>query len=150
MKDTAIVILAAVFVAGFTCHAEPATTPIRKAVVICFNGKLDSGNSCSSTCFQPDGTLFLSGKMTCGWPGKVSEIKWRFLRRKGSADEYEFTRRFPADKPECKTETRTVEFSTERAIVFKDASQVIVIDRPKAKDGADPTVCGDGKPAPQP
>ena len=137
MTDTAKLILAVMLVACCTCGAEPATSPTNKAVVICFNGKLDSGNYCSGTCFQPDGTLHPTGKMTCGWPGKVSEIQWRFLRRKGNADVYEFTRRFPSDKPESKTENKTVEFSAERTIIFEDIFQVIVIQSPKVKDGAE-------------
>jgi hypothetical protein len=137
MTDTARLILAVMLGACFTCSAEPAASPTNKAVVICFNGKMDSGSFCSSTCFQPDGTLHPTGKMTCGFLGKVSEIEWRFLRRKGNADVYAFTRRFPANKPESKTEHQTVVFSGDKAIVFEDTFQVIVIQGPKAKEKAE-------------
>ena len=91
-----------------------------------------------------------TGKMTCGLPGKVSEVEWRFLQRKGNVDVYEFSRRFPADKAESKTENKTVGFRGARVIVFEDTFQVIVIQSPRVKDGAEPSVGGDGEPAPQP
>jgi hypothetical protein len=130
MTDTARLILAVMLGACFTCSAEPAASPTNKAVVICFNGKMDSGISCS-------GTLNSTGKMTSGLRGKVSEIEWRFLRRKGNADVYAFTRLFPADKAESKTEHKTVEFSGDRVTVFEDTFQVIVIQGPKAKEKAE-------------
>ena len=113
--------------------ADPSTTasPRFKARVVCFNGKLDSGSSCAGTSFQPDGTLHPKGKMTCGYPGKVSELEWSFVERRGTNDVYQFTRRFPSDTPAPGTTSKTVEFSDRRVIVFDDQAQVIVIEPPK-------------------
>ena len=107
------------------------TSPRFKARVVCFNGKLDSGSSCASTCFQPDGTLHTKGSMTCGFPGKLSEIEWSFVERRGTNDVYRFTRRFPSDTAAAGTTSKTVEFSNGRVVVFEDKVQVVVIEPPK-------------------
>jgi hypothetical protein len=106
------------------------TSPRFKARVVCFNGKLDSGCSCASTCFQPDGTLHTQGSMTCGFPGKVSEIEWSFVERRGPNDVYRFTRRFPSDTAAAGTTSKTVEFGESRVVVFEDQVQVVVIEPP--------------------
>jgi len=111
--------------------APPKTTPRFKAQVTCFNGKLDSGSSCSGTSFQPDGTLHAKGRMTCGFPGKVSEIEWSFVERRGDKDVYRFIRRFPADTAAADTTGKTVEFSDRRVLVFEDKFQALVIEPPK-------------------
>ncbi len=114
--------------------AQAATklSPRFKARVICFNGKLDSGSSCSVANFQPDGAQHAKGKMTCGFPGKVSVVAWSFVEHRGSNDVYHFTRRFPSDAAAVTTTTKTVEFSNRRVVVFEDSAQAIVIE-PVAK-----------------
>jgi hypothetical protein len=122
---------------SLTCfHLAAADAPVKtspqfKARVTCFNGKLDSGASCSTTCFQPDGTLHGKGKMTCGFPGQVSEVEWSFIERRGTNDVYRFTRRFPSDTAAATTTTRSVSFSDRRVIVFEDRFQAVVIEPPK-------------------
>jgi hypothetical protein len=110
--------------------APTKTSPRFKARVACFNGKLDSGSSCAGANFQPDGALHPKGKMTCGFPGKVSQIEWSFIERRGTNDIYRFTRRFPSDTPAPGTTTKTVEFSDRRVVVFEDKFQAIVIEPP--------------------
>jgi hypothetical protein len=105
--------------------------PRHKAVITCFNGKIDSGSRCSASCFQPDGTLFKTGTMTCGWPGKVSEIKWTFIGRRGDKDAYRISRRFPVDAPATTTTQKEVEFAGDRVKVFEDESQCIIMDKPR-------------------
>src|SRR5438270_6576788 len=111
--------------------APAQASPRFKARVACFNGQLDSGSSCASTCFQPDGALHATGKMTCGFPGQVSEIEWSFVERRGTNDVYRFTRRFPFDTAAASTTTKTVEFSDSRVVVFEDKFQAITIEPPK-------------------
>ena len=105
--------------------------PRFKAHIICFNGKVDSRSSCSTTNFQPDGTLHATGKMTCGKAGQVSEVEWSLLERRGDREVYRFTRRFPSDTAAVSTTTKDVEFSDDRVIVFEDDYQVVVIEPPK-------------------
>jgi hypothetical protein len=111
--------------------APAKTAPRFKARVICFNGKLDSGSSCSGVNFQPDGPLHATGKMSCGFPGQVSEIEWSFIERRGPKDVYRFTRRFPSDTPTPSTTNKTVEFNNSRVVVFEDQFQAVVIEPPK-------------------
>jgi hypothetical protein len=115
----------------FAADAPAKASPRFKARVVCFNGKLDSGSSCAGNNFQPDGKVHPTGKMTCGFPGKVSEIEWSFVEQRGPADVYKFTRRFPSDTSAVNTTTKTVEFSDSRVIVFEDKFQVIVLEPPK-------------------
>jgi hypothetical protein len=111
--------------------APAKVSPRFQARVACFNGKLDSDSSCTSTCFQPDGALHAKGKMTCGFPGQVSEIEWSFVERQGSKDVYRFTRRFPSDTAAASSTSKTVKFSDSRVVVFEDKVQAVVIEPPK-------------------
>ena len=116
-----------------TGQANPAPSksesqPRHKVSVTCFNGKIDSGSLCSTGLYQADGTLHKAGKMTCGYPGKTSEIEYAFVGRRGDKDIYAFTRRFPLGTPEMTTTRREVEFSGDRVKVFEDESQCIVIE----------------------
>jgi hypothetical protein len=110
-----------------------AKSPPRfKALVTCFNGKVDSGSSCSVTCFQPDGVLHpKGGPLKCGYPGQVSEVEWTFVERRGGKDVYRFTRVFSSDSVTATTTSKTVEFSDSRVVVFEDKFQVIVMEPPK-------------------
>lgn len=105
--------------------------PQLKARIVCFNGKIDSGSSCSTTNFQADGALRATGNMTCGFPGRVSALEWSFVERRGAGDVYRFTRRFPSDTAAVSTADKTVEFRDGRVIVFEDEFQVVVIEPPK-------------------
>jgi hypothetical protein len=107
------------------------TSPRFKACVVCFNGALDYGSSCTATCFQPDGILHPTGKVTCGLSGKVSEIEWTFVERRNEKDLYQFTRLFPSDTAAPSTTSKIVEFSDSRVVVFEDKFQAIVIEPPK-------------------
>lgn len=111
----------------------PAKSPPRfKALVICFNGKADSGNSCSVACFQPDGNLHSKGgPLKCGSPGQISAVEWTFVEQRGSRDVYRFKRVFPFDTADSATTSKTVEFSGSRVVVFEDKFQVIVMESPK-------------------
>src|ERR1017187_4856561 len=128
MKTRLVILLVATLIG---LHCQAADTPRYKACVACFNGKLDSGSSCSMTCFQSDGTLHATGKMTCGISGQVSEIEWSFVERRGNKDVYRFTRRFPADTEAPTTTSKSVEFFDSRVVVFQDKFQVVVIEPPK-------------------
>jgi len=107
--------------------------PRFKALIVCFNGKVDSGSSCSGANFQPDGTIHAKGKLTCGYPGRVSEIEWAFVEQRGDKDAYQFTRRFPADTAATTTTTKIIEFSERRVVVFEDEFQAVVIGPPENK-----------------
>lgn len=116
-------------VLGMAADAPVKTpAPRFKARITCFNGKVDSGSSCSGTNFQPDGVLHAKGKMNCGFPGQVSEIEWSFVERRGARDVYRFSRRFPSDAATAGTTSKTIEFSDSRVVVFEDKAQVIVIE----------------------
>jgi hypothetical protein len=104
--------------------------PRHKAVIVCFNGKDQSGSLCSVSNFQPDGTFFKMGKLTCGYPAKVSEIEWTFIGRREGKDTYRFTRRFPIDAALTTTAQKEIEFAGNRVKVFEDDSQCIVMEKP--------------------
>ena len=111
--------------------APAKSSPRFKALVTCFIGTVDSGHSCSVTCFQPDGTLHPKAKMWCGIPGQVSEVEWAFVERRGNKDVYRFTRVFPFDTAAASTTSKTVEFSDSRVVVFEDKFQVVVMEPSK-------------------
>ena len=129
LLSLATVSLTCFFLVG--ADAPVKASPRFKARVACFNGKLDSGSSCATTCYQPDGALHAKGKMTCGYPGQVSEVEWSFVEHRGTNDVYRFTRRFPSDTAAASTTSKTVEFSDSRVVVFEDRFQAVVIEPPK-------------------
>jgi len=68
-----------------------------------------------------------------GHPGAVSELSGKFLRSTRAGDEYEFTRKFPADAADpadIKTTTKTVVYAGQPLTVFEDDAQRIVIYPP--------------------
>jgi hypothetical protein len=117
--------------APFAGSAADANLPHLRAEIICHNGKLDTGSSCTSNAPKPGNPPGKNGKMTCGFPGKVSEITWSFVERRDGKDVYDFTRRFPIKSEHTATQTKQVHFAGKRVIVFEDKDQVIVIQSPK-------------------
>jgi len=81
-----------------------------------------------STHFVSIGDFHAKGKITCGFPGQVSEIEWLFVERRNDKDVYRFTRRFPSDTPATSTTHKTVEFSDTRVVVFEDQKQATIIE----------------------
>jgi hypothetical protein len=69
--------------------------------------------------------------MSCGWVGQVSEIEWKFVRRQGGKDVYEFKRRFPIETPKVETSSKEVQFEGKRVTIFEDKFWCIVIDGPR-------------------
>ena len=130
-KTSQLLLAALLAVACLAAESPPKSKPHIKAVVTCFNGKLDSGSYCCATCFQPDGTLHRTGKMTCGWSDTVSEVEWSFVGTRGTNDVYRFTRRFPSDTPAAAATSKLIEFGGSRVTVFEDKHQVIVMEGPK-------------------
>jgi hypothetical protein len=130
-KPSQLLFAALLAVACLAAGSPPKSKPHLKAVVTCFNGKLDSGSYCSVACFQPDGTLHRTGKMTCGWSGRVSEVEWSFVETRGTNDVYRFARRFPSDTPSAASTSKLIEFGGSRVTVFEDQQQVIVMEGPK-------------------
>ena len=110
--------------------AVPGTWPRFKVRVTCFNGAPDVSSFGSGTSYGANGTLYYEGKMTCGVPGRVSEITWHFAQQRGEKDVYFLTRRFPIDGASVDTSSKEVEVSTQRVIVFQDEHQTIVIEPP--------------------
>ena len=136
MKYFAFIILFAGLVPVLSSVAEtPALSgPRYVAAVTCFNGKLDSGSSCSTKPTQepaPDPKVKVSRGMTCGFAGKVSELQWEYVGQRGAADLYRIARRFPSDTPSARTATNTIAFTGKRVTVFEDADQVVVMETPK-------------------
>lgn len=136
MRSFAFIIGIAFTVAWSFAAAETNSVPRYVAVVTCFNGKVDSGSSCSMTPEESkhDANVKIDRGLTCGLPGKVSEIHWKFVGHQGPADVYQVSRRFPADKPEAATVTNSVLYFGKRVAAFQDKDQVIVMEPPKKKE----------------
>lgn len=131
VKFTIYTIFIFLFTAIVAATAEDSVSPQFRAAIVCYNGKLDSGSSCAVNPASAGQPLAKSGKMTCGFPGRASEITWSFVERRDGNDVYSFTRRFPIETPETATETKQIKFGGERLTVFEDKFQVIVIQSPK-------------------
>jgi hypothetical protein len=132
------IILPALAVLAFVTQTEAqekTARPALKAVITCYNGKIDTGSHCSTTNFQQDGTTFpTGGPMRCGFRGKVSAISWTLAKSDAQGDHYDFIRVFPADEDGANTQKKRIQFNGKRIIVFKDDHQVVVIDPPATKE----------------
>ena len=66
------------------------SNPKYPAALTCFIGKVGSRSNCSSIIAEPDVKVAKfkvnNVKLTCGHPGKVSEIEWNFIEHKGNKD----------------------------------------------------------------
>jgi len=135
MKHFTLFFVVAMALTLWTSAAETPSRfgPRHVAVVTCFNGKVDSGHSCSTrpTHEPADSKVKVTRGMTCGFAGKVSELQWEYLGQRGNADIYRISRRFPSDTPNAKTTTNTVAFTGKRVTVFEDADQVVVMEPPR-------------------
>jgi hypothetical protein len=65
--------------------------------------------------------------MTCGHPGAVSEVTWKFLGTSDEGDSYEFVRKFPADTDNEAVSTKKIVFRGVSFTVWQDDIQRIVI-----------------------
>ena len=90
------------------------------------NHKFGDSNGCS-------GSLDITGWMTCGHPGHVSEVSWRFVRSTPEGDIYKITRRYPSDSNTPGTSTKEATFSGKPLIVWHDDFQKIIL-HPKQAD----------------
>ena len=87
------------------------------------NHKFGADNGCSSD-------VPLSGQSTCGHPGHVSEVTWKFLRTDSGGDVYGFTRKYPSDAAAAKTDTKEITYAGEALTLWEDDTQKIIL-RPK-------------------
>jgi|SRR2546425_6336806 hypothetical protein len=87
------------------------------------NHKFGDTNGCS-------GQLGVTGRITCGHPGHVSEVTWTFLRFTPEGDIYKITRKYPSDSATPITDTKEATYSGKPLILWHDDYQNIIL-RPK-------------------
>lgn len=108
--------------------------PAFKASLVCFNGVGCSGSHCRATMAKIEGRLeVVTGKLTCGRKGAVSEIAWTYRGRKDGKDLYHVVRKFPSDTDGAKITEADVSFDGKRRVLFEDGSQCIAIERQPAE-----------------
>jgi hypothetical protein len=104
--------------AGGTNHPKFIATQ-----VFINNHKFGDTNGCS-------GDFGVTGCITCGHSGHVSEVTWRFLRSSPEGDIYKITRRYPSDSDTPSTATKEVTYSGKPLVLWQDDNQKIIL-RPK-------------------
>jgi hypothetical protein len=80
-----------------------------------------AGCSCSS----PKGRPLADATVTCGYPGAVVEVTWKYVKTTDDGDVYLFTRRFPLDGENTKEEKKQVTYKGKEVVAFEDESQRI-------------------------
>ena len=118
--------LCSIFSLGlFAAAPSLKTQPQHRALVICFDGKIDNAPSCSVTTGSQGG----AGGLTCGHEGKNSTISWTFEGTEGTADVYRFECQFPATKVGAIAGiSKRIKFAGRRIIVFEDEHVAVVMD----------------------
>lgn len=120
-----------------TLQMRAATSsPHYAAELFCYIGEIGSGANAHTIISDPNKETNPNLKINnqsirCGYPGKVSNISWKFIKHEDNTDIYSFERIFPVGVKEQSTTTKAVEYKGEQTIVFKDEYQVVVLDIPK-------------------
>ena len=84
------------------------------------NHKFGEANGCS-------GYFGLSGQNSCGHPGHVSEVTWKFLRTIREGDVYQVIRKYPSDSTAPKAATKEVTYSGKPLTIWEDDYQKIIL-----------------------
>jgi hypothetical protein len=106
------------------------------AELYCYIGEIGSGANVHTIISDPDKETNPDLKINnqsirFGYPGKVSNISWKFIKNEDNTDIYSFERIFPVGVDEQSTTTKVVEYKGEQTIVFQDEYHVVVLDIPK-------------------
>lgn len=100
-----------------------------KVAVRISNIRYGDANGCTAT-FSPqvtDDAVTIGSEMTCGHPGAVSKLRWKYLHTDAAGDHYNFSRMFPSDAPVHTTTHKDVVYAGEELVVFEDDVQRIVM-----------------------
>ena len=134
---TTVLLGAVIAMAGCSQRVSEQTdsNPKYPAALTCFIGEIGSGTNCSMVITDPREKVTKSRitgeKMTCGHPGEVSEIGWKFISHQDNKDVYTFTRVYPADGNEREAESKTVAFDGSQLVLFEDDHHVVVLHTPE-------------------
>lgn len=130
------IILSWLMISGlvFGANGQIATNqPARfKTKVICYEGKIDSGDS--SATVSPSPELTLPGTVTntdvITSPGRESELTWTFVGQNKDKDVYHFsfTRMTRAGDSSRTTSSKECSFDGRQIIVFSDNLHTVVME----------------------
>ena len=98
-----------------------ASEPMTPDVQIFINNHQSGKENGCITALTPNKTL------SCGHPGGVSEVTWKWLRRSTAGDVYSITRKFPLGLPNQTLETKEVEYRGTQIEIWKDDVQIILL-----------------------
>lgn len=83
------------------------------------------------------GDMGPTGKITCGHPGAVSQVTWKFLTTSSEGDVYEFSRVFPSDTATPQTTVKQITYSGQQQVIFQDKVHRVII-KPKPIPSSQP------------
>lgn len=143
----AVVIVGVAVGTGSGCSQAPSEQEsldpkYPKLAVRISNHQYGDANDCTAT-FSPqaaDGGVTIGSEMTCGHPGAVSKLRWKYLHTDAAGDHYNFSRMFPSDAPVNTTEFKDVVYTGKELVVFEDEVQRIAMlppDDPGVEDSTD-------------
>ena len=112
------------------------SSPHYAAELFCYVGEIGSRTNAHIIISDPNketnpNLKINSQSISCGYPGKVSKISWKFIQHKENKDIYSFERTFPVYANEQSTTFQVVEYEGKQTIVFQDEYHVVVLDIPK-------------------
>ena len=68
-----------------------------------------------------------NGQSTCGHPGHVSEVTWKYLHSDSDGDVYQITRSYPSDAPSAKSDTKEITYAGKALVLWQDDTQKIIL-----------------------
>jgi hypothetical protein len=107
--------------------ANVVVPPLHPQVELFINNrKFGETNGCT-THFQPLAEADVEHSLTCGHPGAVSKVTWRYVSTDENGDHYRFRRTFPYDGPDPDTSRKDIIYNGMEQILFEDETQRILI-----------------------
>lgn len=73
------------------------------------------------------GPMSPASRCSCGHPGAVSQVSWKFLRSGPEGDVYSFSREFPLDADNATVTTKEVTYSDIPMVIFADEVQKVIV-----------------------
>lgn len=125
-------LVAATLIVGCSSSGSPKQSKPRfKSVVELEKDPTSCGLAISVINFQSDGFISPSGEMTYGLTGQATTVTWEFVEARGASDVSRFTRRPASDTATSSGESKLIEFSGSRVVVFEDNQQFVVMNPPR-------------------
>ena len=108
----------------------PGALPQYRDVEVFINNRKHGETNGCATVFSPlpqTPEMQETHESTCGHPGAISKVTWKFLLSDDEGDRYEVRRVFPVGEPNEKQQVVNIVFKGEQIVLFEDDMQLVIM-----------------------